>query len=95
MQSLMLNTPEVPINAGDACSLEVKAAVPYTAMKSGYFALIFMKDHREVTRLVIPFAPPLIALGPVNTGRDGRFAMDLPSTAGEMHIDAQRLSPTV
>ena len=92
-QTLALNSPEVPINADDACSLEVNAAIPYAAMKSGYFALVFMKDHHEVTRAIIPFAPPLIALGAVNTGRDGRFRLDLPSSGGPkatgVHIDAQ------
>ena len=91
-QPLEINSPAIDVDPAKTCTMTVEAAIPYTAFHSGYFACVFLKDHREVNRVVIPFAPPPIDLGVVMTDRNGRFGIRLPAKsdlAAGFHVEAQ------
>ncbi|MDR3707276.1 MAG: hypothetical protein P4L33_03170 [Capsulimonadaceae bacterium] len=92
-QSLLLNSQPVSINPGQPYTFEVMAAVPSSAAGSGYFALVFLADSKELGRATIPFDAPTLQLALVNTDRDGRWRVAIPAqqdqTASGMRVDAQ------
>ncbi|MDR3707234.1 MAG: hypothetical protein P4L33_02960 [Capsulimonadaceae bacterium] len=79
-KTLMLNSVPVPVTSTGAYRFQVRATIPSSCARTGYFALIFLGDKKEVKRITIPFDVPDIPIPSATTGADGRWRALLPSS---------------
>ena len=72
-QTLIVNSPDFPVRAGQAFTVSFDARVAPGSAGSGYFTLVFLGPSGEVGRERIPFAPANFDVGTRTTDAQGAF----------------------
>ena len=73
--NMIVNSNAIPLPASGSGKLVVRATIPSASIGTGYFALIFLNEKKEIARTTIPFDVPTTELPTALTGPDGRWRL--------------------
>lgn len=88
-QDAAINSASFPVTPGATYTLTFLARISPQSAGSGYLAIFFLDDQRELNRETIPLAPALVRMGAVTTDAQGCFAIQLKSLPeGKLLLEA-------
>jgi hypothetical protein len=77
-QEAVMTSLTFTVAPGSTYTFTVKARIPPDSFKSEYFAVIFLRDGKEVSRGTLPLNPGAVTLGTAQTGPAGWYSFRLP-----------------